>query len=288
MFRLFSDSDCDITPEVAEKYGYFILPMPFEIEGEMIYPYRDFRTFDFHSFAEKLRAGAMPTTSALNVAEYVSFFEPVFAAGEDILYLHFSSAMSSTFKNMDAAVDELLKKYPGRRFFTVDTYAISICALNILIEAGEMKLAGASAEEIIKWAESEKLHFATYFYAEDLSFFRRSGRVSGLTAVIGNALGIKPIIYMSSEGKLVNIGKERGKNRTFRRLLDYMEQLGDRIEDHRVLVASCDAPEAAEELKGLILQKYPKAQITIVPTNPTVVCHAGPGTVGVCFHAMSR
>lgn len=288
MFRLFSDSDCDITPEVAEKYGYFILPMPFEIEGDVVYPYRDFRTFDFHAFAEKLRSGAMPTTSALNTVEYVGFFEPVFAAGEDILYIHFSSSMSGTFKHMDAAVEELLKKYPERKFYTVDTLAISICALNILIEAGEMKLKGASAQEIIDWCEKEKQHFATYFYADDLSFFRRSGRVNGLTALMGNILGLKPIITMSAEGKLESIGTERGRGRSLKRLMSYMEAIGDGIEDHKVLIAHCDSPEAAEELKTLILEKYPKAEVIPVQTNPTVVCHAGPDTVGVCFHAKSR
>ncbi len=288
MYRLFCDSDCDITPEIAEKYGYFILPMPYELEGKMVYPYRDFREFDFHAFAEKLRAGAMPTTSALNTAEYIGFFEPVFASGEDILYLHFSSQMSGTFNNMKPAVDELLKKYPERKFYAVDTLAISICALNMLYEAGEMKLAGATAEEIAAWCESEKFHFATYFYADDLSFFRRSGRVNGITALMGNILGLKPIITMSKEGKLVSIGTERGKNRSHRRLMNYMETLGDKIEDHRVLIAHCDAPEAAEELKALILEKYPNANVILVPTNPTVVCHAGPGTVGVCFHSVSR
>ena len=288
MFRLFTDSDCDMTPEMAAKYGYTILPMPFEIEGEAVYPYRDSDTFDFHAFAERLRAGAMPTTSALNTAEYVGFFEPVFAAGEDILYLHFSSKMSGTFKNMESAVEELLKKYPERKFTSVDTYAISIAALNILFEAGEMKLAGASAEEIAEWCEKERFHFATYFYADDLSFFRRSGRVNGLTALMGNILGLKPIIVIGADGMLKSIGTERGRTRSIKRLMGYMETLGDHIEDHRVLVASCDAPAAAEELKGLILEKYPKADVQIIPTNPTVVCHAGPDTVGVCFHAVSR
>ena len=288
MFRLFSDSDCDITPEIADKYGYFILPMPFEIEGDVVYPYRGFRTFDFHAFAERLRSGAMPTTSALNTVEYTEFFEPVFAAGEDILYIHFSSSMSGTFKNMDAAVEELLKKYPERKFYTVDTLAISICSLNILIEAGEMKLKGASAQEIIDWCEKEKQHFATYFYADDLSFFRRSGRVNGLTALMGNILGLKPIITMTPAGKLESIGTERGRGRSLKRLIGYMQTLGDHVEDHRVLIASCDAPEAAEELKTLVLEHYPKAEVIIVPTNPTVVSHAGPDTVGVCFYAKSR
>ncbi len=288
MFRLFCDSDCDMTPEIADKYGYSILPMPYELEGVMVYPYRDFRTFDFHAFAEKLRSGSMPTTSALNTVEYVEFFEPVLAAGEDILYIHFSSSMSGTFKNMDAAVEELLKKYPERKFYSVDTLAISICALNILIEAGEMKLKGASAQEIVDRCEQEKLHFATYFYADDLSFFRRSGRVNGLTALMGNILGLKPIITMSSEGRLESIGTERGRGRSLKRLIGYMQALGDNVEDHLVLIAHCDAPEAGEELKSLVLEHYPKANVVLVPTNPTVVCHAGPDTVGVCFHAKSR
>ena len=151
-----------------------------------------------------------------------------------------------------------------------------------------MKLKGASAQEIIDWCEKEKQHFATYFYADDLSFFRRSGRVNGLTALMGNILGLKPIITMTPAGKLESIGTERGRGRSLKRLIGYMQTLGDHVEDHRVLIASCDAPEAAEELKTLVLEHYPKAEVIIVPTNPTVVSHAGPDTVGVCFYAKSR
>ena len=289
MLKLFTDTDCDITPEVAAKYGYSLISMPYSIDGETVYPYEDFDVFDAHAFYDRLRNGALPNTSAISREKYVEIFEPHFKNGDDILYVHFSRAMTATFDAMDQAVAELKAKYPERNFYDIDTKGITIVSYNIVLEVGDMALAGKSVEEILDWAKTEVDKFAIYFFADDLKFFKHSGRVSGLAATMGTLLGVRPIIFMNSEGKMVSVGKERGRARAIDRLLKYVDELGEDVKGHRVIVGNTDAPEITAEVVARLKEKYgDDLNIETVFVNPTTGGHCGPNGVGICFHAIHR
>ncbi|MBR0136542.1 MAG: DegV family protein [Clostridia bacterium] len=289
MLVLFTDTDTDMTPEIAKEYGYKIISMPYSIDGKNIYPYVDFETFDSHAFYDMLRSGVIPNTSALNKEDYLKYFEPEFAAGNDILYVHFSRAMSGSFVSMDQAVEELKIKYPERKFYAIDTKAISIGSLNMLFEIGDMYLAGKSIEEILKWAETEIYHFAIYFFADDLKFFKHSGRVSGLASTMGTLLGIRPIMYISDEGKMVSIGKEKGRTKAIDGLVQYVTELGDDVKGHRVVIANSDTDDIVNEIKAKLIAIYgDDLDVRIVDVNPTSGAHCGPNATGICFHAIHR
>ncbi len=289
MLILYTDTDTDITPAMAREYGYNLISMPYSADGKTVYPYVDFEKFDAHSFYDMLRGGVLPTTSALGKEAYIEYFEPHFKNGDDILYVHFSRAMTATFDAMDKALAELKEKYPERNFYEVDTKGITIGSLNIVLEIGELYKAGKSAEEILEWAKEEVDRFAVYFFADDLKFFKRSGRVSGLAGTMGTLLGIRPIIYMDENGKMVSVGKEKGRINALGKLVSYVEELGDRIEDHRVIVASADSKDIADQLSDMLKEKFGDGlNIVYVEVNPTAGSHCGPNTVGVSFHAKHR
>ena len=289
MYTIFTDTDTDITPAVAAEYGYKLISMPYSYDGKTVYPYEDFEVFDAHAFYDMLRSGVLPTTSAISKERYIEYFEPEFKAGKDILYVHFSAAMSATFDNMNAAVKELEEKYPERKFYGIDTKGITIISYNIAREVGDLYKQGKSIEEILDWAKTEVDHFAVYFFADDLKFFRKSGRVSGFSATMGNLLGVRPIIYMSDEGKMVSVGKERGKANAIAHLVNKVGEIGDDIYNHRLIIGNADAPEIVEEVKEELIAKFgDKLQIEVVSVNPTAGSHCGPDTIGVCFHAYNR
>ncbi len=289
MLVLFTDTDTDVTPEIAAKYGYRLISMPYSIDGKTVYPYVDFDRFDSHAYYDMLRSGVIPNTSALNKENYITYFEPVFAEGNDILYVHFSRAMSATFESMDQAVRELQEKYPERKFYEIDTKGISIISLNMLQEIGDMYLAGKTAEELVEWGRREADHFAVYFFADDLRFFRHSGRVSGIAGTMGTLLGIRPIIYMNEEGKMVSIGKEKGRQKAMDRLINYVVELGDNVKGHRIIIANSDTDEIVNELKNMLIEKFGEdLDIQIVDVNPTAGAHCGPNATGICFHSIHR
>ena len=289
MYQLFTDTDTDILPAEAAELGYKLISMPYVINGEEVRPYEDFEEFDSHAFYDVLRGGVLPTTCALSPARYMEYFEPTLQEGKDILYVHFSAAMSGTFNAMNLAWQTLSEKYPDRKLYTVDTKGITLGSLNIVKEIGELAKAGASVEEILAWAEREVDKFAVYFYADDLKFFRRSGRVSNFSATMGGLLGIRPILTMTSEGIMTSVAKAKGRAGAQRALLSYVRDLQEDIKAHRVIVGHSDAPELAAEMISMLKAEFGEdLRVETAVVNPTAGSHCGPNTVGVTFHAKHR
>ena len=283
-----TDSDSDLPFHLKEQYNIPVVYMPYALDGKEYFDDLG-QMLDHKSYYDMMRNGAAPVTSALNEASYIEYFEPEFQKGNDICYVHFSAKMTATFGFMNMALVELRKKYPERKFYEIDTKGITLPSLNIALAIGDLILAGKTVDEIMAWADVEVDKFATYFYANDLKFFRKSGRVGGLAAIFGGAIGIRPIITMSSEGKMESIGKEIGKEKALNRLVSYVEELGENIKDYRILIGHCDAMDDVIKLKERLEAKFGKLDnIEIHPVNPTAGSHCGPSTIGVSFHAKHR
>ena len=288
-FVLFTDSDCDITPEIAKKYGYQLISMPYTIDGVEVKPYVDFDKFDYHTFYDRLRGGTIPTTSALSPVEYINYFEPVFKQGKDILYVHISAAMSATFNAMRLALEELSEKYPERKLYTVDTKGITVLSRGVVESIGELVKKGADVEDVLEWAKTNVDKQACYFYADDLKFFHKSGRVSGFAAFFGGLVGVKPIIHMDETGVMRTKDKGRGRAATLNKLLDYVIELEDHIKDYPVYVTHCDCIELAEQFATLLKKQFgDDLNIVFDVVNPTAGSHCGPNAMGVSFHAKHR
>ena len=289
MLVFFTDTDCDITPEIAKEYGFQLISMPYLIDEKETNPYVDFDVFDSKAFYDSLRNGILPKTCAISPGKYIEYFEPHFKEGNDILYVHFSKAMSGTFNSMNVALEELHEKYPERKFYSIDTKAITALSYLIIKEIGKLYKEGKTAEELVAWANENVDKYAIYFYADDLKFFKLSGRVSGFSATMGNILGIHPIIHINSEGMMTNVSKSKGKIATLNKILSMVDELQEDIEKYPIVIAHTDAPELAEKLSEMVKEKYGNnLQIDFVIVNPTAGAHCGPNCVGIAFHAKHR
>lgn len=289
MYKLFVDSDCDVTKKEAEAYGAYFIPMPYVDGDKEIKPYVDFEEFDAHAFYQALRDGKMVTTCAISPEEYKNMIRPFFEKGEDILYVHFSAAMTMTFDAMHLALKELAEEFPERKMMEIDAKGITIIGRMITLEVMEQYKQGKSMEEIIAWANEEVDKYAVYFFADNLKFFKRSGRVSGLAAFMGNLIGIKPIIYMSQQGKMESIGKAKGRSNAMNALINYVDTLQDGLKDHRIIVGHADAMYLVDEFVAKLKEKFGEdLKVEIVDVNPTAGAHCGPDTLGICFHAIHR
>ncbi|MBR7090929.1 MAG: DegV family protein, partial [Clostridia bacterium] len=231
MSVFFCDSNCELWHTTADELGIRSISMPYAFDDQE-YDYDLGKTHDFVEFYSRLRRGEMPTTMALNPQIYIDIFEPVFASGEDIIYVGFSSAMSGTFQFMRQAVDELLTKYPERKFSYADTLNISVGAGFVVLEAAKLHNAGASDEEVVAFVNSFRDEVGIYFTAYDLMHLKRGGRISATSAIFGTALGIKPVLTVSADGRVSAIDKVIGRKKAIQSLFQHLQNEGSDLDKY--------------------------------------------------------
>lgn len=207
----------------AKALGLRVIRMPYVLDGEEFY-YDLGENTDFKHFYDRMRAGAVPTTSAINEQNYIDYFEPVLREGQDIYYITFSHKLSATFESMDRAVAALKEKYPDREIRTFDTKSISLGAGFQVRLAAEKYNAGATMDELDAFLEEVRAHTVVYFVVDDLVYLKRGGRISALTAAFGKMLGIKPMISVMPDGSLQSVGKVKGSKRVFAEFVRIMRR----------------------------------------------------------------
>ena len=283
-----TDSDSDLPFHYVDKMDITMVYMPYIVDGK---DYLDDlgRNGKQKEYFDRMRNGASPVTSLLPTAVYLEHFEPCFQDGKDILFLAFSSQLSSTINNIYAARDELLEKYPDRKITVVDTLSISGPQALLILKAYEMFEAGKSMEEVAAWVEENKLKAQAWFTVEDLKYLRRGGRISAVAATMGTMLDLKPIIVETKEGKLVSVDKVQGRKRALRVIADKVAENIENADSQKLILLHADAQEDAARVEALIRERVPAImEIELVFVGPVIGAHCGPGTIAACFLGKER
>ena len=285
-YVVYTDSGCDIAPELLKEWGVYSSSLTFRFDGDEIeYSNNDMTVTEFYN---RMRAGGVAKTAAINVGTFLDEFEKLLAQGLDILYLGFSSKLSSTYSSAEIAAQQLRSQYPERTIITVDTLSASAGQEMLVYLAQEKKLAGASLQETAAYIEELKLRIAHWVTAEDLVYLKRGGRISSTAAVVGNVLGIKPIIHMDNEGGLVSVAKVRGRKNSIAALADKFAELAVDPVNDIVFLCHSDCENEAEELATVLTQKYCATVGLVTDIGPVIGAHTGPGTVAVFFIGKER
>ena len=287
MYQLFCDSNCELWHTTVKELGLNLIRMPYIEDGEERF-YDMGETHDFKAFFDKMRAGGVPKTAALNEYAYTEYFEPILARGEDIYYITFSHQMSGTFNAMQNVIAQLKEKYPEREIRFKDSKLISLGSGFITYYGALKYKEGATMDELDAYLDDLIAHTATYFVVDDLTYLYRGGRVSGVSRVVGNLLGIKPVLYFNEEGKILNIAKAKGKKKAFSMLLGYMKEKGLDIDKYKVYVLQADCEEEAQSFVAQMKAQFGDLDVEIQPVGPVIGAHCGPGTIGLIFHAKEK
>ena len=286
MSVLLIDADGELWYTRQEELGVRCIQMPYSYCGKEYY-YDLGKNTDFDAFYKAVRGGEVPKTMALNPQEYVDIIEPIFAEGEDVLYVSFSHMMSGTFDHLHTALEQLKEKYTDRKCTVFDTKSISLGAGIQMEYAAELKNNGASDEEIIAALTEFTDRVAVYFVVDDLMHLKRGGRLSGIAAFAGTLLGLKPILTLDENGKLGVLTKKAGKRTALKLIADnVVNQLTGT--DYSVYVVDADSKDDGDWLAEQIRAKRPEAKIVRQIVGPVIGAHCGPGTIGVIFIADKR
>jgi len=283
-YILVSDSTCDLPAEIIKELGINILPFSYSINDEVFNYYLDERDGNISDFYDRLRNGDMPITSQVNVQGYVDLFEGAVKSGKDVLYLAFSSGLSGSYQTSLLAIDMVMEDYPEAKIISVDSLCASIGEGAFLYEVAKLKDEGMDIEALAQWIKDKRLDVRHWFMVEDLFHLKRGGRLSAVSAVVGSALKIKPILSVDEEGKLVVKSKARGTGKALDFILSKVKEDVANLENLRAIIGHADAIENAEKLKNMVIEAGMKEENIIISSiGPIIGTHVGAGMTAIAF-----
>lgn len=286
-YVILTESSCDLTPELVAQAGVEVLPLSFTIDGKNYPHYPDARAYPIADFYQRMREGAVAVTAAANVVELTEGMEKHLRQGRDVLFLCFSSGLSSTRDACAIAAEDLRERYPERKIYTVDTLAASGGQGLLVLLAGRKQKAGASIEEVRDFAEETKFHVGHWFTVDDLVYLKRGGRVSSAAAVVGTMLNIKPVLHVDNEGHLIPMEKVRGRKAAIQALFRHMQETA-LPDQETVMINHADCLAEAESLAERIRVEFHPKEVLIADLGPIIGAHTGPGLVTLFFLAEHR
>ena len=279
-------STADMPYDYFQKRNIPFVCFHFTLDGKE-YPDDLGKTVSFDEFYRKIAAGALPTTSQVNVGEFIDFFEPYLTQGLDILHISLSSRLSGTYNSALLAGEQLLQKYPDRRILIVDSLGASSGSGLLVDLAADLRDSGASLDEVHTWVEENKLTIHHWFFSTDLTHYRRGGRISAVSATVGTILSICPLMNMNDLGQLIPREKVRGKKQVIAEIVRKMEEHAQNGVNYtgKCFISNSACYDDARRVADLIEERFPhlNGKVMINSVGMVIGSHTGPGTVALFF-----
>lgn len=276
-FSILTDSTADLQEDWAAAHQIDLIGLTINLDGktyETVGPDR----LDSESLLEKMKQGAKPTTSQINVGEFEAYFRQQVQSNQPVLYIAFSSVLSGTYQSALIARELVLEDFPEARIDIVDTLAAAGGEGFLVIKAAEAREAGKSLEETKQMILDLLPRLRTYFLVDDLNHLMRGGRLSKTSAIVGNIVNIKPLLWIDASGKLVPLAKVRGRKKGIKEML---KQATSDIQDPTAVVAYSNDEQSAQSLKEELLSNGEIQEVIILPLGPVISAHVGPDTLAV-------
>lgn len=244
------------------------------------------------AFYEAMANGADTKTSQVNTDEFVEYFRPFLAAGQDVLHVCLSSGLSGTYNSANAAKGILAEEFPDRTVYLVDSLGASSGYGLLMDRLADLRDEGMPIDELYQWANKHRLELHHWFFSTDLTFYIKGGRVSKASGWFGTMLKICPLLNMDVNGKLIPRFKIRGKNRVITTIVEKMEQFAKKglQYDGKCYICHSACYDDARAVADLVEQRFKKlkGKVEIYPIGTTIGSHTGPGTVALFFWGSER
>ena len=287
-YIIFTDACSNLPNEIMSRYAIRPLPCSYTMDGEPGVYTGDLDAFDAHDFYEKMRAGSQMKTSLLNTELFLSHFRPELEKGNDVIYIGMSSGISGTFQSARIAAEELSEEFPDRTVRAVDSLGAGFGPGLLCCRAADLREEGKSAKEATDILDKEVMQLLQFFTVDDLNFLKRTGRVSGATAMIGTMLNIKPLLWGDPTGHIVAYKKCRGRKNAIEAVVEQYREKAVDAHNRRVAISHGDCLEEAKLLAEKICAICQPNELIIAPHEPFTGAHVGPGMLALFFFGESR
>lgn len=280
MFSIITDTSANLPSGYLRENHILSLPFFYIIDGK---EYEPNVTFDGPSFYAQMRQGVRVTTSQITPQQFLNGALPLLEKGEDVLYVGMSSGISGAFASASKGTEGLIWRFPDRKIRLVDTLSASLGEGLLVMEAVRCREAGMSLDETADLLMTLRHRMCQVFSVDDLKYLRATGRVSGVKALLGTVLNIKPLLKGDRNGRIVCIDRARGRARAITALAEKYNALAVEPEKQVVGIAHADCPEDAERLASLLRTQRPPKDILTVCYEPVTGSHVGPGALALFF-----
>ena len=275
--KITSDSTCDLSPELIEKYNIDILPLYVGMGDDILKDGIEATPDDIYSFVDK--TGILPKTSAPNLNDFTELFEKYTKDGYEVVHFCISADFSSSYTTACLAAEEV------GNVKVVDTRNLSTGSGLVVLHGCEMAQNGATPEEIQKECSELTGRVEASFVVDSIDYLHKGGRCSSVAALGANLLKLKPCIEVI-DGKMQSAKKYRGL--IDRVILNYVtDRLNGRddIDKHRIFITHTKCSEQiVEEVRKKINQLSPGFdEILETTAGCTITSHCGPYTLGILF-----
>jgi DegV family protein with EDD domain len=235
---------------------------------------------DYDAFFDELRGtDQLPTTSQPSVGDFMQTWEPLLAAGDDVVSIHISGGISGTVESARQAAEQLERDGKGGERVRVIDSATSAGGLGLVVLATAHEAAkGSSLDQVAATAKEARESLKMWFAIDTLEFLKRSGRIGAASAWLGSTLKIKPILTLESE--MTPVERVRTSKRAFERMVDYAKQRKDSGMSAWV-VQHIQAPEQAAALAERCREVFGHDAVFTSEIGPVLGAHTGPGLLGV-------
>ena len=269
-----TDTSCLINYETLKKYDISVFPLNVIVDGE---EFLDGITINQAQLRDAMRSNKKIQTSTPPLGEVIEYFEKLLEKGYDHI-IHFT--ISSKLSSMHDLFTNVAKTNFNGKVTVIDSLALSVTMLSQIFTAYDMATSGSSVEEIVTAVESRKETGSVMFIPENLTALKNGGRISPAIAMIGNTIGIKPVIYLI-DGKLEKTEMTRKVKLSFTQRADeFVVKFPPQDYDYSLI--SFDVNELTYNYVYDYVQNKVGEQDVIKGLIPINVCaHCGPGTMGL-------
>lgn len=272
--RLVTDSTADLPESLVRKYDITVVPLYVHFGEESLRDGVDIWASEFYYRLEN--SGVLPQTSQPSPGDFLEAYRPLVEAGEEVLSIHLSRALSGTCHSAELAADMV----GGAGVRVVDSGLASLGVGMVVLEAARRIEAGAGREEAAEAVRRASQRLVVYFVVETLEYLRKNGRIGRASEFLGSLLNIKPVLTLQ-DGVVAPVEKARGKGKALGRIFELLhERLGDKAA--RFAVVHGDRPEEAASLAERVKREFNCVEPPFTGyVGPVIGCHAGPGLLGV-------
>ena len=227
-------------------------------------------------FSLMRESGAFPKTSQPAPGDFIRIFEPIMAAGGEIVVITLASALSGTFQSAQTAAQTV----DAQRIRVVDSGTTAIGMVEMAQQALALAADGQPAAVIADRIAAVSRLTHTLFVPATLEFLHKGGRIGGAAALLGTILNIRPVLYLNG-GKVAVLDKVR----TWNKALDRIAGEAGQADPAYMGVVHVETPQEAAKLQMKLQAAHPAARISVSSAGTVLAAHLGPGLVGVVYQS---